>query len=277
MPKRPHTLDQGFRTAPSRVRLMRRNRKRRDWNVPIRRCCAVIACLELVVFLAAYPGFRVRNVRIEGLQTLTVAQTFGAAHVPSRTNIFLMALRQPLVRDIDRLPVVDHATRAVELPNTIVLRVVERHPYAVLSAAGGYWLIDRKRVPYAPVDGPVPGLPTIQSVGLAAADPVKLGSPIRSDWLIQAYSLLSLLADKPSLQPKLITVDQNANLCLNRLDNLRINIGSPEDLPSKLWSAEAIARAIGPEAVNKTEYVDVSSPTHTALMLRHPKLDPGHA
>jgi cell division septal protein FtsQ len=237
----------------------------------------VIACVEILALLLAFPAFWVRNVRIEGLETLTATQAFGAAHVRPKTNIFIMAFNQPFVRNLEKLPVVDHVTSAVELPDTLVLRVRERHPYAVLSSHNAYWLIDAKRVPYAQVSGPVDGLPTIQPTSLAALEPVATGAQIRSDWLIQAYNLLSLLSNKQSLQPKLITVDQNANLCLNRLDNLRINIGSPDDLPSKVWSAEAIAGAIGPEAAARTAYVDVSSPTHTALMPRHGKSDPGHA
>jgi len=284
MPRNTNNAGQGIPGStgkpvplPVRNRRGRRNRKRRDWNGPIRRACAVLLCVEAVVFLLTYPGFRVQNVRIEGLTTLTASQAFGAAHVPEKTNIFLMALRQPLVRNLEKLPVVDHATRVVQLPNTIVLRVVERRPYAVLASGGAYWVIDRKRVPYAQVDGPVAGLPTIQPTDLAALEPVAAGVQIRSDWLIQTYNLLALLVNKESLQPKLITVDQNANLCLNRVDNLRFNIGSPDDLPSKLWSAEAIARAIGSDAVDKAEYVDVSCPTHTALMLRHSKTGVDHA
>jgi cell division septal protein FtsQ len=270
-------MDYGVRPAPAHARRLKRNRKRRDWNQQIRKICAVIACVEILVFLLAYPGFRVRNVRIEGLETMTAGQAFAAAHVPEKTNIFMMSMFHPLARNLERLPVIDHATRVIELPNTIVLRVAERHPYAVLQSSDSYYLIDKKRVPYASVDGPVAGLPTIRAADLAAADPVNLGTPIHSDWLIQAYNLLSLLSDKESLQPKLITVDQNANLCLNRQDNLRINIGTPDDLPAKVWSAEVIARAIGSHAPYKAKYVDVSCPTHTALMLRHGKAETGHA
>lgn len=274
MPNRSKSTDDGSR--PRAPRRARRNRKRRDWNGPIRRACAVIACVEILVFLLAYPGFRVRNVRIEGLRTLTASQAFGAARVHAGANIFL-ALRQPYVGNLEKLAVVDHASRSIELPNTLVLRISERRPYAVLSTAAGSWLIDRKRVPYAAVDGPVAGLPTIQETGSAALEAVTPGTQIRSDWLVQAYNLMALLADKQSLRPKLITVDQNANLCLNRQDNLRINIGAPDDLPTKLWNAEAIARAIGSDAASKAEYVDVTCPTHTALMLRHGKETGGHA
>ena len=279
MPKQPDNTGDAGKPVPMPVRNRRgrRNRKRRDWNGPIRRACAVLICVEAVVFLLAYPGFKVRNVRIEGLQTLTPAQAFVAAKVPRDTNIFVMALRRPLVQNLEMLPVVDHASRIVQLPDTIVLRVAERQPHAVLAAGGGFWLIDNKRVPYAQVDGPVDGLPTIQPTDQAALEPVSAGKPIGSDWLVQTYNLLTLLVNKQTLQPKLITVDQNANMCLNRVDNLRINIGSPDDLSTKLWSAEAIAKQLGPDAAAKADYIDVSSPTHTALMLHHDKNGGAHA
>lgn len=262
----PQNPQEGRRTPP--ISRGKRNRKRHDLNGPIRRACIVVLFLEALFFLLFYPGFWVRNVQVDGLETLTPAEALAATGLHPRTNIFVAAFHVPVVRNVEKLTVVDHVSRAVELPGTLVLHVAERRPYAVLWSNSGYWLMDDKRVPYASEPGPVNGLPTIKATDLAASEPVALGTQIRSDWLAQAYSLLSLLSNKQSLQPKLITVDQNANLCLNRLDNLRINIGSPDDLPSKVWSADVIARTISSADVAKTDYVDVTSPTHTALMLR---------
>jgi cell division septal protein FtsQ len=267
--KPPHQLELGYR-PPSRRRVGS-NRKRLAWTKPVRRWCAVLVFVEIVVLLLGYPGFWVRNVRIEGLHSLTAGQVFAAARVPQRTNILLVLMHTPLARRIETLPGVDHVTCAALSPSTIVLRVAERSPYAVLSTGGQYWLVDRKQVPYQCVAGPVAGLPTIRPSGTAASEGVRPGQKIGSDWMVQAYYLLSLLSNNETLQPKLITVDQNANLCLNRLDNLRIDIGTPDDLPAKLAVADATLRASGPDVANKVEYIDVTYPSQPALGLRAPK------
>jgi cell division septal protein FtsQ len=264
----PHPLELGYR-PPSQGRAGS-NRKRLAWIRPARRWCMVLLCVELVVLFLFYPAFWVRNLRIEGLHSLSTGQVLAAAQVPERTNIVLMMLHVPLVRRVEMLPGVDHASCAAVSPNGIVLRIAERTPYAVLNTGGNYWLVDRKRVPYQCVAGPVAGLPTIQPTGTAASDSVQAGQQIASDWMVQAYYLLSLLSNNETLQPKLITVDQNANLCLNRLDNLRINIGTPDDLPAKLAVADATLAASGPDIASKVAYIDVTFPSQPALGLRVP-------
>lgn len=268
MTHRQERMDFAYRNNPPPHGRTRPNRLRPNRNQIIRRWCAIALVAEGVYFLLCYPGFWVRNVRIEGLRTLSPLAVAQAAHVPRKTNIFMMALRVPIVQRVQALPLVDHARRMLRLPNTIVLYVTERTPVAVLQTNSGFWLMDSNRVPYKEVSGPQPGLPTIQATGEAALASVKIGQSMSDDWIIQTYYLLSLLVNKQNLQPKLITVDQNANLCLNRQDNLRVNIGTPDDLPAKLYIADQTLRAGGPGAGSKLAYIDVSCPSQPALMPR---------
>ena len=141
------------RLVPSAPPKKRVNRRRRDWNRIIRRVCGVALLAELGVLLFANPHLNVTQVRINGLQTLPAPQVFAEARVPARTNIFWMALREPFAARLSRDPVIDHVTRTIALPHTLVLNVTERQPFATLAVAGAeggqdYWLLDRKGVPF---------------------------------------------------------------------------------------------------------------------------------
>lgn len=246
----------------------RANRRRRNWHRIIRRCCAVLLVAEALGLLLANPYLRVTHVRIEGLQTLPGDQVFAEAQVPNKTNIFLMAARQPFVKRLQKDPVIDHVSRAIELPRTLVLTVAERQPYTVLSANGGYYVLDRKQVPFRLVDEPPKGIPVLALQGDMDPGALALGKPIRADWLTQAYKLIALLGAKKNLEAQSIKVDQNANLCLNRKDNLQIKLGQPEELPEKLAVAQETVTAAGENAGARIAYIDVSCPSQPALMPR---------
>ncbi|MEO7718983.1 MAG: FtsQ-type POTRA domain-containing protein [Capsulimonas sp.] len=267
MHKRTHTSQTGriVVTPPGKRRV---NRRRRNWHRTIRRVCAVALVVEAACLLLANPYLRVTHVRIEGLQTLPADQIFSEAQVPKKTNIFLMAARQPFVKRLQVDPVIDHVSRAIELPHTLVLRVVERQPYTVLSANGGYYVLDRKRVPFRLVETPPTGVPVLALEGDMDPSTLALGKPIGADWLVQSYKLIALLGAKKNLEAKSIKVDQNANLCLNRSDNLQIKLGQPEELPAKLAVAQETVTAAGENAGARIAYIDVSCPSQPALMPR---------
>ena len=244
----------------------KRARRHRNWNRILRRVCAVALLVEVGWALFFNPYLRVTRVRIEGAQTVPVAQVFAEARVPNAGNILWLALRQPFVQRLDADPVVDHAARRVGLPDTLILQVWERQPYATLAAAGRFWLMDRRGVPYRTLDGPYPGLPlvsvhdgAVQGVPVSA-DTVVLGRPFGGDWLRQTYALIALLARHPSLEPTKIVVDKNANLGLNRGDSLQILLGQPEALAQKVALAQAAVTADGGDLARRAAYIDVSCP-----------------
>jgi len=229
----------------------------------------VLAFCELLILLFANPVFWVRNVRVDGLSTLNPQQVFYEARVPERTNLFRVLFRQPVIKkSLEQDPVIDHAACLIALPDTLVLRIHERRPYAVLMLGGEYWLMDKKGIPYRRLTEPVRGLPLLKYIGPIGETKVVLGSPIRQTWVLESYKLLALIGDRENLNPQLVTVDQNSNLCLNRADNLQIRLGQPDDLPTKLAVAAETLAPGGQARTRNIAYIDVSSPGQPALMLR---------
>ncbi len=236
----------------------RRNRKRLDWHRPIRAFCAVALILEIGYLLFFNPYLRVTHVKINGLKTLSAEQVFAEAHVPVRTNLFWMLLRQPFARRLRTDPVIAQVQPTLRLPDTLVLNVTERQPTVVLSANSSYWVLDPAGVPFRHLSALPPGVPIITLQGTIPEDEIVLGRPLRTAWLQNTYQLLSLLAQTPNLQAAKIKVDQNANLCLNSKDNLLIKLGQADLLPQKVAIArEVLARD---EIARHAVYIDVSCP-----------------
>ncbi len=270
MHKRTHLQvadSQAHRAAKHHHRRQKTNRRRRNWNRTLQ-VFAVFLALGDLAALAFAPGLRVTKVRVEGTKTLTPQQVFEEAQVPNYTSIFWM-LRQPFARRLAADPVIDHAERSVRLPNTLVLSITERRPFAVLSATANgdtangekqFWLLDPKGIPYRQVERPLPPLPVIEAAGTALPDPVTLGRPLGAIWLPDAYRLLALTQTDPKLSGAKIAVDQNLNLCLNRKDMPQIRLGQSNALPWKMALTEAALSAYGGALSQRAAYIDVSCP-----------------
>jgi cell division protein FtsQ len=247
------------RSPKGRTPKARPNRRRRNWNGVLKAVAVLLFFVDAGMLLFANPALRVTHVRVDGVQTLTPQQVFDEAHVPSRTNLFWM-LHQPLTKRLAADPVIDHAERTIQWPNSVVLTVAERQPYAVLSGHGQFWLLDAKGVPYRQLDRPLPHLPLLQVAETVLPETVSLGVPLPTVWLPDAYHLLRLASEDPKLSGAKITVDQNLNLCLNRKDRLQIRLGQPDSLPWKIQLADAALSAYGGALAQRAAYIDVSCP-----------------
>jgi cell division septal protein FtsQ len=261
-------------STPVRTPKKRHPRRRRDWNPVIRRVAAAVFAVELGLIVFANPYLRVTRVNVEGTQTLSPTQVFDEARVPPHTNIFWMALHQPFAKRLTADPVVDHAARRIKLPNTLILQVWERQPYATLALDGHFWLLDAHGVPFRTLTEPYPGLPVVAPQTrkiqgqVLGPDNVALGTPLRTDWLKHSYQLIALTAPDQNLAAMKIEVDQNGNLCLNRKDNFRILLGQADALPQKIELAQAAITAHGGQINQTAAYIDVSCPEQPAYMQR---------
>ncbi len=264
MHKRTHLRLTDSRGLPSaakhhgRTPRRKANRRRRNWNRTLQTCAVFLALGDLAA-LAFAPGLHVTKVRVLGTQTLTPQQVFAEAQVPNNTNVLWM-LRQPLLKRLAADPVIDHAERSVRLPNTLILTVTERRPYAVLTSNAQCWLLDHKGVPYRVLNAPMPRLPVIEAAAPALPGEIELGKPLPAVWLPDAYRLLVLTQADPKWQGAKIAVDQNLNLCLNSRGRPQVRLGQPDALPWKMALASAALSAYGGALSARAAYIDVSCP-----------------
>ena len=91
---------------------------------------------------AARAGMQVRHIVIEGRANTPEPVLRGAMDVHRGTPILAVPIRAVAAR-IERLSWVQHATVERRLPDTIVVRLIERRPFAIWQDQGKFRLIDR--------------------------------------------------------------------------------------------------------------------------------------
>lgn len=146
---------------PSTRRFMRRARQRRmraalPWAV----AGGVAALAGLVAWVILGTGFfGLREVRVVGAELATPVEVREAAAVPDGTPLARVDLSE-LARRIGTLPAVERATVSRDWPGTLLVRVVERTPVAVVPQGERFAVIDRsgmvfRMVPQQPGSLPV--------------------------------------------------------------------------------------------------------------------------
>ena len=177
-----------------------------------------------VAAIAADAGFEVRGFRVSGARRMDEGQVYAligdqlGRPIP---DIDVHAVRARLAKE---LPWVRDARVSVQLPETLVIDIVEREPHAVLEKPDRLMLIDASGVELEPV----------------AADKAKgmlrLAGPGAAR---QARALESLLAAAPALAPKV----EAAEWVGNRRWNLTFTSGQLLALPEgEVESATALVK-----------------------------------
>lgn len=162
------------------------------------------AFVMLVAALAVYgvgnsPVFLYRSLELDAGASphTTRAVVMAALRLDSgpAPNLFLLRTDR-LEADLRGLPAVTAAEVTVSLPDTILVRLVEREPILVWNAAGRRFLVDRTGLLFAPVDagGPGDGLPYVTDHRAASAG-VDVGSRLDAVDLDAATRLATIVPE----------------------------------------------------------------------------------
>jgi hypothetical protein len=133
-------------------------------------------------------GFDPARLRVEGLQYTDQAALTASLAIPTGTNLFSLSTEAVATR-VMQLTTVAGVKLAVDLPDTLSVRVREREPILVWAIGDRRYLVDRGGVLFAeaPAGSPGSGLPTLSdrraaSVALAVGavlDPIDLDAATR--------------------------------------------------------------------------------------------------
>ncbi len=223
-----------------------------------------LLAMEGCVALLTSPVFAVRQVVVSGIETLPpteAAQVIAAAHLPARTNWFLI----PTGTVQRRLSVQPWLRReatilARSMPNRYLVSVSARQPAAVLetgSTNGNACEIDVSGVPIRSARESVALLPCIKIPFLPVP---AYGEKITDRGVQSALKILAtpLIAPCPTVTK--IEVDQNSNLCLNMKDGIVVRLGVCEDISASLAQIQSIYAA-EPRLAGRMASLDLSCPT----------------
>ena len=183
-------------------------------------------------------GLVVRSIDVEGRETTDTAMIMAALAAERGTPILGVSPRRAKEK-LESLPWVRSAAIERRLPDTLVVRLAERHPLAVWQHAGKHELVDR--------DGAV--IPVKDLTRFA-----RLPTVVGDDAASHATALIDMLAREPELAARVTAAvrvdDRRWNL---RIDHV-IDVLLPEANPAEAW-----ARLAAQERANKLLQRDIQT------------------
>jgi cell division protein FtsQ len=217
------------------------------------------ASADRALAASAALGLVVRDIEVEGRET-TDAATIMAALAADRGTPILAVSPSQAKEKLESLPWVRSAAIERRLPDTLRVRLVERHPLAVWQHAGKHELIDR--------EGAV--IPVKDLTRFA-----RLPTVVGDDAASQAASLIGMLASEPELAARVTAAvrvdDRRWNL---RIDNA-IDVLLPETNPAEAWARLAAQERANSLLQRDIQTVDMRLPDR--LVLRPAGPPPGEA
>jgi cell division protein FtsQ len=221
-----------------------------------RRVLALALLVPIAVATAAWaltytPVFDAKHVRVQGAVSLRPDDVRALAQVDPSTNVFHLqpdAVTARLLTD----PWIASATVAKDLPDTVVLTVVERRPVGVIEAMGQRSVLasDGTILPAAAATGEtIDGLPSVQA-GLGAPDDAQRAA---------AAGLLSALDPVVAQRVTDLTIGQDMSETLTLRGGVTVDAGAPGEEAAKATALRAVLRwsASGGHALAT---IDVSAP-----------------
>jgi cell division protein FtsQ len=227
-----------------------------DGSVRRRRLVALALLVPIAVATAAWaltytPVFDAKHVRVQGAVTLRPDDVRSLAQVEPSTNVFHLqpdAVTARLLTD----PWIASATVAKDLPDTVVLTVVERRPVGLIDAMGDRAVLasDGTMLPAsAATADTIATLPSVEA-GLGSLDDTQRAA---------AAALLSALDPVVEQRVTHLTVGQDLSESLTLRDGVTVDAGTPGNEDAKATALRAVLRwaTTGGHALAS---VDVSAP-----------------
>jgi cell division protein FtsQ len=227
-----------------------------DASVRRRRLLALALLAPIAVAMVAWaltytPIFDAKHIRVEGAVSLRPDDVRALAQVDPSTNVFHLqpeAVTARLLTD----PWIASASVDKELPDTVVLTVVERRPVGVIDSTGTPSILasDGTILPAAAATTQtIDGLPSVQAA---------LGTPNDAQRAAAAALLSSL---DPVVEQRVAKVDvgQDLNETLTLRDGVTVDAGMPGEESAKATALRAVLHwaSAGGHTVSS---IDVSAP-----------------
>ncbi len=154
-------------------RFTERSRRRRlTWIIS----AAVLVGLVLVVVFTAYsPLFAVRTVDVEGTSRIDATQVQSALAGQLGKPLALVDYGA-IKGDLSTFTLIQSYSTESQLPNTLVIRIVERQPVGAVASGTGFDLVDPAGVVVSHSDQRPAGYPTIDTSAAPVGSPGFLGA-----------------------------------------------------------------------------------------------------
>lgn len=200
--------------------------------------------------------FAIRHYQIEGNTRMTKEQVVEQAGLITGTNIFRANIQQATER-MTLLPSMKNVAIRRKVPGTILIKITERDPVALVVSQGGFIVVDDEGVCLETIaELQDLQLPVIS--GVSTVEAYRPGSRMDTPGLNAALQLIARM-DKALLENVAeIIAPSPLSLTLKTLQGLEIRFGEPVELERKVKTMEDLL--VGYNAIinsGTVEYIDL--------------------
>jgi cell division protein FtsQ len=229
----------------------------------------IISSISLFVLLQFWhlfislPVFQLKQIIIEGNSILSEQRIKQTVKLPDRESLFLIDLTKPQ-KDLSNIVQVRRVSLKKKFPGTVIIKIMERKPWAYVQIKDNFWMIDDEGVALNDMS-----IKTIKEqdlpllVGLASIKDIPMT-------VSEIKSLLTPLKESlPQIKMKLDLTDLFA-IKLSLTDKSRqlfIKIGPCQEQARKVVVIKALLKVIE-NKWSSVEYIDVRVPKNAVIKYR---------
>jgi cell division protein FtsQ len=250
---------------------MRKRGDRRpiSWYVAWTTLCLIIAAI-LSGFILSLPVWRLKSVRVVGNNYLPEAKIIRTAMIPQEENIFLIDLDEVKNRFSNIIQIKDIRIKR-KLPDTIVIDIKERIPFAITVISGATSLIDdegyiiaRQGLDSSAYTVDIAKYPVIRGIDKKSLEGgIRLNSGDRSF----VRSTLAILSNSIDLGTIQIEAGNREDIIIYIEDIMKVKIGDPRDIEKKIKVVRALLGSLKGKWT-KVAYMDVRVPDDPVVQFK---------
>lgn len=250
---------------------MRKRGERRplSWYITWTVLTIVVAAV-LAGFIFSLPIWTLRSIRVTGNKYLAEAKIINIAKIPQEENIFLIDLDEVKNRFSDIIQIKEIKVKR-KLPNTIVIEIKERTPYAIAEISGATTLIDdegyiiaRKGLDSSEYGSEIAKYPVIRGINKKT---LEKGIRLNSGDRLFVRSALDMLSSSIDLGTIQIEAGNREDIIIYIEDILKVKIGDPRNIERKIQVVKAMLGSLKGNWT-KVAYMDVRVPDDPVIKFK---------
>lgn len=240
-----------------------------SWAITSFVLAAIIVAI-LAGLILSLPIWKTSNVQVMGNSLLTEAKVIHTANIPMGENIFLIDLDEARNNFAGIVQIKDiRITR--KLPNTIVIDIKERAPFAIAVIGGGTSLIDDEGYIIAKQDlapsaagKDIAKYPVIRGIDKKT---LENGNRLNSADRAFIRSALNSFSDSSDFGTVQMDISKRDDIVIYIEDILKVKIGDTSDVERKMSVVKALLGSIK-DKWTKAVYIDVKVPDSPVIKFK---------
>ena len=218
---------------------------------------AVILIMAGILFVTRSNSFAVREVRIEGLQLIDAGELTALLGAVQGENLFMVDTGA-LAHKVQLHPLVEKAGFERRLPHTLVLRVVERTPMALILMGDQVMEVDSLGTVLRYFDvWPDTQCPVL--TGIRIQGPLGPGQRVQDEVFNRARDCLAVAPPELRARIEEVHVEAVGAIRLYLDTRVEVRLGISDSYAGKL---QELAELMNKERIQSARYIDLTSNRH---------------